>query len=76
MSWRRPDLDSAETEPAMDGLSSRGVGFGVGPGGSCPTYDYEIEHSQVETWLDEHPEFFKVGVLNIIIFLWFELATN
>ena len=53
----------------MDGLSSRGVGFGVGPGGSCPTYDYEIEHSKVETWLDEHPEFFKVGILNIIFVL-------
>jgi len=64
VSWRRPDFDAAETEPAMDGLSSRGVGLGlgVGPVGSCPTFDYEIEHSKVEAWLDEHPEFFQVGV--------------
>jgi hypothetical protein len=46
--------------------SGRGGGFGFG----LPVFDYEMEHSKVEAWLDEHPEFFQVEHFSSFPLLW------
>lgn len=46
------------------GMTGRGIGVGISAGSSCPNFDYEMEHSKVESWLDEHPEFFQVLLPN------------
>ena len=48
----RTDLELEESEASDLGMSSS-------EGGSR-TLEYDMEHSKVEAWLDEHPEFFQV----------------
>jgi hypothetical protein len=52
---QRTDLELEESEASDLGMTSSE--------GGIRTLDYDMEHSKVEAWLDEHPEFFQVCVL-------------
>jgi hypothetical protein len=57
VSWHRIDRDSANLEISESAMSADRVGRSGGVG---PVYEYDMEHSKVESWLDEHPDFFQV----------------
>ncbi len=54
VSWRKTERDSADSDSEAVKMSATD---GLGR-----FQDYDMEHSKVEAWLDEHPEFFQVFI--------------